>query len=317
MDLKVVALAGGVGGAKLAEGLAGCLAPENLTIIVNTADDFIHLGMQISPDIDTVTYTLAGLADPERGWGRVDESWVFMETLEQLCGPAWFRLGDRDLALHHFRTYRRAQGERLSSVTYEIKERLGVKPNILPMTDDPVQTIVVTTEGELPFQEYFVARKCEPVVTGFRFEGIEQARPAPGVLESLNAADVVVFCPSNPWVSLDPILGIEGIRSGVENNPVFMVSPIIAGKTVKGPAAKMYAELGIEPSALAVVQHFETLLDGILIDRLDASLAQEIKSLGIQVREDQTLMKTREDRIRLANALLEFSRSTASKETLI
>lgn len=316
MDMKVVALAGGVGGAKLADGLAGCLPPDNLTIIVNTADDFIHLGMQISPDIDTVTYTLAGLADPERGWGRADESWVFMETLEQLCGPTWFRLGDRDLALHHLRTYRRAQGDTLSTVTFEIKERLGVKPNILPMTDDLVQTIVVTTEGELAFQEYFVARKCEPVVTGFRFDGIEEARPGPGVLESLRDADVIVFCPSNPWVSLDPILGIRGIRAGVEDNHVFMVSPIIAGRTVKGPAAKMYAELGIEPSALAVARHYETLLEGMLIDRLDAELTEEIESLGIRVREDNTLMKTREDRIRLANAVLEFSRSTAIKETL-
>jgi LPPG:FO 2-phospho-L-lactate transferase len=316
MDLKVVALAGGVGGAKLADGLASCLTPDNLTIIVNTADDFTHLGLQISPDIDTVTYTLAGLADPEQGWGRVDESWVFMETLEQLSGPTWFRLGDRDLALHHLRTYRRAHGESLSSVTHELRERFGVKPNILPMTDDLVQTIVVTTEGELPFQEYFVAQKCEPVVTGFRFDGIEQARPAPGVLESLSDADLVVFCPSNPWVSLDPILGIRDIRTGVESNPVFMVSPIIAGRTVKGPAAKMYAELGIEPSALAVARHYENLLEGMLIDRLDAELREEIESLGIRVREDQTIMKTREDRIRLAKALLEFSRSSAIKETL-
>jgi LPPG:FO 2-phospho-L-lactate transferase len=184
------------------------------------------------------------------------------------------------------------------------------------MTDDLVQTIVVTTEGELPFQEYFVAQKCEPVVTGFRFDGIEQARPAPGVLESLSDADIVVFCPSNPWVSLDPILGIRGIRTGVESNPVFMVSPIIAGRTVKGPAAKMYAELGIEPSALAVARHYEKLLEGMLIDRLDAELREEIESLGIRVREDQTIMKTREDRIRLAKALLEFSRSSAIKETL-
>jgi LPPG:FO 2-phospho-L-lactate transferase len=316
MDLRVVALAGGVGGAKLADGLAGCLDPEKLSIIVNTADDFIHLGLQISPDIDTVTYTLAGLADPDRGWGRADETWAFMETLDRLGGPTWFRLGDHDLALHHLRTDWRAQGQSLSAITQEIKDRFGVKPEILPMTDDPVQTIVATDEGELPFQEYFVARRCEPVVQGFHFKGIDSAVAAPGVLERLEAADVIVFCPSNPWVSLDPILAVEGVRDRVEHKPVVMVSPIIAGKTVKGPAAKMYEELGIEPSALAVARHYEILLDGIMIDKLDAILEEDIKTLGIRVRLEQTLMKTSEERIRVASALLEFASSSVIKEPL-
>lgn len=314
MELSVVALAGGVGGAKLADGLAGCLEPTSLTIIVNTADDFTHLGLQISPDIDTVTYTLAGLADPERGWGRGDESWAFMETMAALGGPTWFRLGDRDLALHHFRSLRQAQGIPLSSITAEVRESLGVRPSIVPMSDDRVRTIVTTDEGELAFQTYFVARKCEPVVKAIRFEGIDAAGPAPGVLESLEAADIVIFCPSNPWVSLDPILAIPAIREQVGGKPVFMISPIISGKTLKGPAAKMYAELGVEPSALAVARHYEELLSGIIIDEVDAHLEEAIRSLGIQVKTDQTIMRSRSERVQLAQSLLEFSRSVLMKE---
>jgi LPPG:FO 2-phospho-L-lactate transferase len=315
MDMKVVALTGGVGGAKLADGLAACLDPENLTIIVNTADDFRHLGLWISPDLDTVTYTLAGLADPDRGWGRADESWTFLETLEGLGGPTWFRLGDRDLALHHLRSLRRDRGEPLSVITRDLKTRLGVKPEILPMSDDLVQTIVITGEGELPFQSYFVARKCEPRVKAFRLEGIKTADPAPGVLERLESADLVILCPSNPWVSLDPILAIPGIRELAMQKPVFMVSPIIAGRTVKGPAAKMYAELGIEPSALAVAKHYLDLLTGILIDEQDAHLVPEIEILGLSVSIDQTIMRTRDDRIRLAQSLLQFSNAILVKET--
>ena len=315
MALKVVALAGGVGGAKLADGLAACLQPEELTIIVNTGDDFTHLGLQISPDLDTVIYTLAGLADPERGWGRVDESWNFLATLGELGGPTWFRLGDRDLALHHARTLRRASGEPLSAITRDLRERLGIKHSILPMTDDQVQTIVSTQEGDIPFQEYFVARRCEPVVKGFSFMGAENAQPAPGVLQSLDTADLVIFCPSNPWVSLAPILGIPGIRPAVMQKHVYMISPIIAGTTVRGPAAKMYAEMGIDPSALAVAQHFKDLLKGIVIDAKDANLTPDIEALGIRVSNDQILMQTRDDRIRLAQSLLHFSNSVPVKES--
>jgi LPPG:FO 2-phospho-L-lactate transferase len=315
MDMKVVALAGGVGGAKLADGLATCLDSRNLTIVVNTGDDFRHLGLWISPDLDTVTYTLAGLADPERGWGRADESWTFLETLEDLGGPIWFQLGDRDLALHHLRTLRRDQGEPLSVITRGLKTRFGVETEILPMSDDPVQTIVITEEGELPFQSYFVAQKCEPRVKGFRLEGIEDAHPAPGVVESLESADLVILCPSNPWVSLDPILAIQGIRERAMQKPVIMVSPIIAGRTVKGPAAKMYAELGIEPSALAVAEHYHDLLSGIIIDVQDEYLAPEIEALGLRVSIDETIMRSRDDRVRLAQSLLKFSNSILVKET--
>jgi LPPG:FO 2-phospho-L-lactate transferase len=315
MGLKVVALAGGVGGAKLVDGLAACLESNDLTILVNTGDDFTHLGLQISPDLDTVTYTLAGLADPQRGWGRNEESWNFLETLGELGGPTWFRLGDRDLALHHVRTQRREHGETLSAITGDLRERLGVEITILPMSDDRVQTMVLTDDGVLPFQEYFVARRCEPVVRGFHFAGVEEAVPAPGVLQALQCADLVVFCPSNPWVSLDPILAIPGIRSIVEQKHVFMISPIIAGKTVRGPAAKMYADLGIEPSALAVARHYVDLLEGIVIDEQDADLAHDIESLGIRVTLDQTLMLTRDDRIRVAQSMLQFAGADPVKET--
>jgi len=315
MALKVVALAGGVGGAKLVDGLATCLPPEDLTIIVNTADDFTHLGLKISPDLDTVLYTLAGLADPERGWGRVDESWNFLETLGELGGPTWFRLGDRDLALHHKRTQRIERGESLSAVMHDLRERLGIEVTILPMSDDSVQTIVGTEQGDLAFQEYFVARRCEPIVHGFTFRGAEQAHPAPGVLQSLEAADLVIFCPSNPWVSLDPILAIPAIRPAIEPKPVYMVSPIIAGKTVRGPAAKMYSEFGIDPSALAVAQHFKDLLEGFVIDEQDAHLAKDIEALGMRVSSDVTLMQTRKDRFRLAQSLLQFACSIPLKES--
>lgn len=315
MALKVVALAGGVGGAKLVDGLANCLPPEDLTIIVNTADDFTHLGLNISPDLDTVLYTLAGLADPDRGWGRADESWNFLETLGELGGPTWFRLGDRDLALHHTRTLRRERGESLSAITDDFRERLGVESTILPMSDHTVQTIVETEQGDLSFQEYFVAQHCAPVVRGFTFRGIEKAHPAPGVLPSLGAADLVVLCPSNPWVSLDPILAIPAIRSAVVQKPTYMVSPIIAGKTVRGPAAKMYSEFGIDPSALAVARHFKDLLEGFVIDEQDAHLAKDIEELGMRVSSDKTLMRTREDRNRLAKSLLQFARSIPLKES--
>lgn len=314
MDLNVIVFAGGVGGAKLVDGLTAILGPESLTIVVNTADDFTHLGLHISPDLDTITYTLAGIADPQRGWGRVDESWAFLEALETYGGPTWFQLGDRDLALHHARTLRLNQGDSLSTCTRALRERLGVKHEILPMCDDPVRTMVITAEGEIPFQTYFVARHCEPKVKGFHFEGVESARPAPGVLEGIQAADLVIFCPSNPWVSLDPILAIPGIRSAVRVKRVFMVSPIIGGAAVKGPAAKMYTELGIKPSALAVAKHYADVLRGMIIDHRDRELASEIEALGLRVSVEQTLMRTPQDRKDLAAALLQFAKSVPVKE---
>lgn len=309
MAMTVAALAGGVGGAKLAHGLAEILDPDSLTVIVNTGDDFHHLGLYISPDVDTVTYTLAGRAHPQHGWGRAGETWQALSTLKELGGPDWFQLGDLDLGLHLYRTERKQAGASLSDITAEICNAWNIRTTILPMTDDQVHTIVKTRKGDLPFQKYFVAERCEPAVTGFMFEGIETAAPAPGVLEAIDAADLVVFCPSNPWVSIDPILAIRDLRSHIRQKPVVGVSPIIAGKTVKGPAARMYADLGIEPSALAVAAHYEDLLDGFVLDEQDASLAREVSKLGMRTLTTGTLMRTREDRVRLANEVLAFARA--------
>lgn len=304
---KIVALAGGVGGAKLVEGLSQVLPLDDLTVVVNTGDDFDHLGLRICPDLDTVVYTLAGLANPDTGWGRGDETWHALETLAALGGPTWFRLGDRDLALHLERTRRLALGDRLSDVIDDLRRALGVQVRVLPMSDDRVATVVLTADGELAFQEYFVALACEPEVRGFRFAGIQQAQPAPGVIPVIRQADLVILCPSNPWVSLDPILAVPGVSEALQGKLVLGVSPIIAGSAVKGPAAKMFRELGVEPSALAVAEHYRDRLAGLIIDRQDASLAQSIQSLGMGVRVAQTIMKTAEDRKSLAEEVLSFA----------
>ena len=301
----MVALAGGVGGAKLVDGLASVLPAEDLTIIVNTGDDFEHLGLNISPDLDTVMYTLAGLANPETGWGRADETWSFLETLENLGGPVWFRLGDSDLALHTERTRRLRNGQTLSEVTAEFGEAFDIHVRLLPMSDDPIHTVVHTDEGALAFQEYFVARACEPTVSSFEFVGAESAKPAPGVMEAIGQADAVIFCPSNPWVSLDPILAIPGVRESVHAKPTICVSPIIAGKAIKGPAAKMYMELNVDPSALAVAQHYPQL-DALVIDTADAEWMEPIRASGMQPFVTQTVMDSAETRRRLAQEVLEF-----------
>jgi LPPG:FO 2-phospho-L-lactate transferase len=306
--MQVVALAGGVGGARMADGLAQILPPDHLTVVVNVGDDFKHLGLRICPDLDTVCYTLAGLANPEMGWGREDESWKFLETLGVLGGPIWFKLGDRDLALHLERTERLYSGQPLSRVTYDLCKAMGINHRILPVTDEPVPTMVNTVGGELPFQDYFVRQLCQPVVTGFRFSGIENAHPAPGVTEALRGADLVVLCPSNPWVSLDPILAVPGVREAISTHRVVGVSPIIGGQTIKGPAAKMYSELGIQPSALAVAQHFGSLLTGFVMDNEDVHQAEAVQGLDILPYVTNILMKTSPDRRRLAFEILEFSK---------
>lgn len=312
--MKVVALAGGVGGAKLVDGLSAALPPDDLTVVINTGDDFDHLGLRICPDIDTVVYTLAGLADPRRGWGRADESWHFLTELERLGGPTWFRLGDRDLALHVERTRRLRAGETLSEVTEHICQALGVQASVLPMSDDRVATMVLTENETLPFQEYFVARRCEPAVRGFEFQGAQQAKPAPGVLQALDDAEMIVFCPSNPWVSLDPILAIPGMREAVRSKRAIGISPILGRRAVKGPAAKISAELGVEPSALGVAQHFQELLLGWMIDEQDADLTPQIAALGMGVRPTGILMVDRDDRRRLAEELLQFGRELIEME---
>ncbi len=305
--MKIAALAGGVGGAKLAHGLAQLLHPKDLTIIVNTGDDFEHLGLAISPDLDTVCYTLAGLANPVTGWGRVDETWQAFENIEMLGGQTWFRLGDRDLGTHLERTFRRKRGDKLSAITQDFCRAWGVEHIIIPMTDDPVYTMVATKEqGELAFQEYFVHQRCEPSVTGFRFDGVEKAHPAPGVLEAIRQADAVVFCPSNPWVSIDPILAVTGIKSACEAKPVVAISPIIGGQTLKGPAAKMYQELGIQPSALAVAKHYQGLLSGFIFDQVDTESIQSIEALDIKTMTTNSIMKDEAGRRRLAKDVLDF-----------
>jgi LPPG:FO 2-phospho-L-lactate transferase len=305
--MRVVALAGGVGGAKLVDGLARNEDLASLTVLVNTGDDFEHFGLRICPDLDTVVYTLAGIVDPEKGWGRAGESWNFMRAIADFGGADWFQLGDRDLALHVYRTEMLRDGHTLSEVTRNVCRALGVNTGVIPMTDDQVPTIVLTEEGELPFQEYFVARRFEPVVNGFRFEGVEEAKPAPEVLPALASADLVVLCPSNPWVSLDPILAIPGIRSALVSKTVVGVSPIIAGKAVKGPAARMFEQLGFIPGPAAVAQHFRDLLTGLIIDHEDASSGQGIADMGVAVKRSDILMRSVEDRERLGRQVVDFA----------
>ncbi len=311
---STVALAGGVGGARLADGLAQALPAESLTVVVNIGDDFDYYGLRICPDLDTVCYTLASLANPATGWGLAGETWRLFEGIQRLGGLDWFHIGDLDLATHLERTRRLRQGELLSRICSDFCRSWGVRSQVLPVSDDRVPTIVDTDEGSLPFQEYFVHRKCEPRVKGFRFLDVEAARPAPGVLEAIERADWIVLCPSNPWVSIDPILAVPGIRKAILRRveakiPVLAVSPIIAGQTVKGPAAKMYAELGFEPSARSVACHYQPILTGFLIDHKDKGEAEAIQALGLQVRLTDALMKDRLDRARLAGELVDFWRN--------
>ena len=309
---KIVALAGGVGGAKLAHGLAQILHPEDLTVIVNTGDDFEHYGLYICPDLDTVCYTLAGLANPETGWGRVNETWNVIENAKRLGGPAWFNLGDQDLGTHLERTRRLKAGDSLSEITKDFCKAWGVEHTVLPMSDQPVRTMVDTNEGELAFQEYFVHRRCEPRVKGFRFEGVESAEPTPGTREAIQSADAVIICPSNPWVSIDPILKVLSLTPALSHwemgKKVVAVSPIIGGQTVKGPAAKMYSELGIEPSAFAVANHYRGLLKGFVIDTIDEQLIESVKGLSMQTHVTYTVMKSHVDRKQLASEVLSFIR---------
>ncbi len=307
--MKIVALAGGVGGAKFAHGLAQILPSEDLTVIVNTGDDFEHYGLYICPDLDTVCYTLAGLANPETGWGRVDETWNVIQNAVRLGGPDWFRLGDRDLGTHLERTRRLNVGHTLSQITQDFCQAWGITQTVLPMSDQSVRTIVETEEGDLAFQEYFVHRRCEPRVTGFRFEGVEQAEPAAGAREAISSADAIVICPSNPWVSIGPILRLLSPLEWGKEVRVIAISPIIGGQTVKGPAAKMYRELGIEPSAVAVARHYCDFITDFVFDTLDKQLESEIRSLKMRTFVTNTLMNSHDDRKRLANDVLSLIRT--------
>ena len=264
--------------------------------------------------MDTVCYTLAGKANPETGWGLKGETFRALDAAAALGGPDWFALGDKDLGTHLERTRRLRAGESLSAITKDFCRRWGVRPRVLPMSDDPIRTIVQTADGDLPFQEYFVHQRCEPAVTGFRFEGVDSASPAPGALDALRAADAVILCPSNPWVSIDPILRVLRLPPFPSPRvPVIAVSPIVGGRALKGPAAKMYAELGIAPSALAVARHYAAFLTGFVLDTEDADLAEPVQNLGAHTLVVNTIMNTREDRKHLAEDMLHFAKILISE----
>ena len=303
--MSVLALSGGIGGAKLALGLYRILPPGGLTVVANTGDDFEHLGLSISPDIDTLLYTLAGIDNPEQGWGRRDETWTFMAALETLGGDTWFKLGDGDLAIHVERTRRLAAKESLSQVTDDFRRHLGISARLLPMSDDRVRTRLRTDEGWLDFQDYFVRLRAEPVVSEIVYAGASKARANPDFLAAFAEDDLeaVVICPSNPFLSIDPVLSLPGVRRALRacRAPVVAVSPIIGGKAVKGPTAKIMAELGLPISAAAVARHYEDILDIFIADEADAS---EVEDLGIPVKLTHTLMSTIEDREALARVAL-------------
>ncbi len=304
--MKVVALAGGVGGAKLAHGLAQILPPADLTVVVNTGDDFEHLGLYISPDVDTVMYTLAGIANPITGWGQANETWHGLSMLDKLGGPTWFRIGDRDLATHLERTRRLNAGRTLTEVTAGLCAALGVRVKVLPMSNDVVRTVVETDEGDLEFQQYFVVHRCEPRVRGFRFAGLERALPTPEVNAALDAADVCLFCPSNPFVSLDPILNLAGVRERVRRKLAVAVSPIVGGQALKGPAAKMLAELGRTVTPISIAEHYVGLLWGFVLDSVDADARPAVEAYVPRVLVTDTVMRADDDRSRLARATLDF-----------
>lgn len=304
--MKITVLAGGVGGAKLVDGLARIVDPGDLTVIVNTGDDFVHLGLQICPDLDTVCYTLANIANSDTGWGRKDESWTVISQIERLGGPAWFRLGDQDLATHLERTRRLQAGQSLSEITRSFCAAWGVSVQVLPMSDRPVSTWVETEElGWLPFQEYFVKERCAPIVKSFNFREASQAEPAPGVLQALREADLIVIAPSNPWVSIGPILSIPGVLNELRRRQdCIAISPLIGGKAIKGPAAKMYTELGLEPSNLTVAHHYRTFMKVLVIDEGDRVDIESIQGIGVIPFVTKTFMKTVEDRAFLAQEVL-------------
>jgi LPPG:FO 2-phospho-L-lactate transferase len=306
--VKVLALAGGVGGAKLAAGLEATLPPGNLAVVVNTADDFDLWGLRICPDLDTVMYTLAGVANPETGWGIVDESFDSLDMLTRYGEDTWFKLGDRDLATHILRTARLRVGESLTSVTADLSSALGVRSTILPMCDEPVATVLDTPDGPLEFQEYFVRRRQRDEVLGMRLRGIDDARPTDAVLEALAGADLVAFCPSNPVVSIGPILAVPGMREALASShaPKVAVSPIVGGRALKGPADRMLRSLGHEVSAAGVARMYEGLIDGFVVDRLDGEEEAEISALGMCVRTTDAVMRDGPDRERLAREVLNF-----------
>lgn len=313
---KILALSGGVGGAKLARGLSAVVPGSALGIVANIGDDFDHLGLRICPDIDSLLYRLSGQNDEERGWGRKDETWSFMSALAEIGGETWFRLGDRDLSLHIERTRRLQAGEALSEVTSAFASRYGIGAQIFPISDDISPTTVLTDTGEMPFQHYFVREQCRPKVTGLHFERAGRARVSERVREFVKGGiEAIVICPSNPFISIDPILAIGDFADLLHecSAPIVAVSPIVNGAALKGPAAKMLAELGYECSAAGVAKHYAQFVDGMIIDETDSDLACAIEAMGIPVAACSSIMKTDADMARLAEDTLSFSRSVRTR----
>ncbi len=312
--MRVCALAGGVGGAKLSAGLQEVVAPGALTVVVNTADDFDLWGLRICPDLDTVMYTLAGISNPETGWGLAGESFDALGMLARYGEDTWFLLGDRDLATHVLRTARLRAGETLTTVTGALSGSLGVRSAVLPMSDEEVSTVLKTPAGLLEFQEYFVRRGQRDEVLGVELRGVGEARPTDAVLEALAAADVVVFCPSNPIVSVGPILALPGMREALASSsaPKVAVSPIVGGRALKGPADRMLASLGHEVSAAGVAAIYEGLVDGMVIDRVDVEERAGVEALGMQVLATDSVMRGAQDRARLAREVVEFGAGLAA-----
>lgn len=312
----IIALSGGVGGARLCQGLIQAASPDELAIVVNVGDDFEHLGLTICPDLDTVMYTLAGLHNPQLGWGRADETWHFMQMLGQLGGETWFQLGDRDLAVHVERTRRLAAGEPLSAITGDFFSRLGIMHPVMPVTDQRLRTRVLTQDqGELAFQDYFVRQRSEPVITGLRFDGAQTAAlsaPLQRLLESPPGGHLtgVILCPSNPWLSVAPMLAVPGLAQWIRaaHVPVVAVSPIIGGRAVKGPAAKIMRELGAGTDTLGIVMHYGDQVQGWVIDQTDAELQGAIRDRGARVAVTQTLMSTSEISVALARTAMDLLR---------
>ena len=299
--MKILAITGGVGGAKLAVGLADQLGPEQLLFAVNTGDDFEHLGLNISPDIDSLTYALAHQNNDELGWGRAGETWQFIDTLGALGGEDWFRLGDKDLALHVRRTQMLNQGMTLTAATAAITSAMGIAHTVAPMTDDPVRTIVHSDAGDLAFQHYFVRERCAPAVNGFSFDGLPSATLNPVIASWLEDCDGIIICPSNPYVSVDPLLHLPGMREAMGNIPVVAISPIVGGIAIKGPAAKMMAELNVPASTIAVAEHYGDLLSAFIIDKTDENdIAVLQDQMQITTIVTNTIMLSFNDRVALA-----------------
>lgn len=309
-DGPVLALSGGIGGARLAVGLAAALPPGRLSVVANTGDDFEHLGFRVSPDIDTLLYTLSGVANPETGWGRAEETWSFLGELDRLGMDTWFRIGDKDLAVHVYRTNALRAGHSLTAITSQLAAKFGASAAIIPMTDDRVRTVLETDAGRLDFQDYFVRRRCEPRVSRVSFDGAERASPAAPFAALLQSGALagIVICPSNPFLSIDPILSLPGIRDtlAAAAAPVVAVTPIVGGDAIKGPTAKLMRERGLAVSPLAVAEHYAGLIDGFVLDIADEALASSIGSGGLAVEVANTVMRSLDDRVALARTTLDL-----------